>query len=289
MSTQVQTQTKAAAQPSFVAAPIGLLRRKCACGQYTIAGDECSECRQKREGMMQRTAVSAASVDSVPPIVHDVLSSPGRPLDAGTQAFMEPRFGYDFSQVRVHAAQRQITEDVGDAYCDPDKGKVVYQLNYEKIPICMWDCVEEHEKAHVKFMQPECSRLSAAIKASEKANAKAKGSKSETDLREAEKALEKAEKASSTYDEWFMSTCKANEQQAYQAGINECKKPKVPMQCDDLRETKRYTDIMKQWEDFKKKPPNCPEPAKEEKKEKTSEPKKSEPEKPKQSEKTPGK
>jgi Domain of unknown function (DUF4157) len=37
-----------------------------------------------------------------PPIVHDVLRSPGEPLDAATRAFMEPRFRYDFSDVRVH-------------------------------------------------------------------------------------------------------------------------------------------------------------------------------------------
>jgi hypothetical protein len=40
--------------------------------------------------------------DSVPPIVHDVLRSPGTPLDPATRAFMEPRFRHDFSQVRVH-------------------------------------------------------------------------------------------------------------------------------------------------------------------------------------------
>jgi len=32
-----------------------------------------------------------------------VLRSPGQPLDAGTRAFMEPRFGHDFSQVRIHS------------------------------------------------------------------------------------------------------------------------------------------------------------------------------------------
>jgi LysM repeat protein len=40
---------------------------------------------------------------AAPPIVHDVLRSPGQPLDAATRAFMEPRFGHDFSKVRVHA------------------------------------------------------------------------------------------------------------------------------------------------------------------------------------------
>jgi putative chitinase len=38
-----------------------------------------------------------------PPVVQDVLRSPGQPLDAATRAYMEPRFGQDFSHVRVHA------------------------------------------------------------------------------------------------------------------------------------------------------------------------------------------
>jgi len=102
MNAQLQIQTKAAPQPSFTPVQTGLLQRKCACGQHTIAGGECAECRQKREGMIQLAAVSPAPANAVPPIVHDVLSSRGQPLDAGTRAFMEPRFGHDFSQVRVH-------------------------------------------------------------------------------------------------------------------------------------------------------------------------------------------
>lgn len=38
----------------------------------------------------------------MPSLVHEVLRSPGRPLDAASQGFMEHRFGRDFSQVRVH-------------------------------------------------------------------------------------------------------------------------------------------------------------------------------------------
>lgn len=41
-----------------------------------------------------------------PQIVHDVLRSPGQPLDAATRASMEPRFGHDLSQVRVHTDAR---------------------------------------------------------------------------------------------------------------------------------------------------------------------------------------
>jgi len=38
----------------------------------------------------------------VPPIVHEVLRSSGRPLDPETRTFMESRFCYDFSHVRIH-------------------------------------------------------------------------------------------------------------------------------------------------------------------------------------------
>jgi hypothetical protein len=41
-----------------------------------------------------------------PSLVHEVLRSPGRPLDPATRAFMEPRFGHDFSRVRVHTDGR---------------------------------------------------------------------------------------------------------------------------------------------------------------------------------------
>jgi Domain of unknown function (DUF4157) len=41
-----------------------------------------------------------------PPIVHDVIRSTGQPLDSDTRSFFEPRFGRDFSRVRVHTDSR---------------------------------------------------------------------------------------------------------------------------------------------------------------------------------------
>lgn len=38
----------------------------------------------------------------LPPTMHDGLRSTGQPLDLATRSFMEPRFGHDFSRVRVH-------------------------------------------------------------------------------------------------------------------------------------------------------------------------------------------
>src|SRR5881396_2394000 len=110
-----------------------ILQRTCACGQHQAAGADCSGCREERqplpqsftarpallqrcgdrtcptgtcnhdEGPLRRRANGSAAV---PPVVHEVLRSPGQPLDPGTRAFMEPRFGHDFSLVRVHTDAR---------------------------------------------------------------------------------------------------------------------------------------------------------------------------------------
>src|SRR5438874_13173701 len=53
-----------------------------------------------------RLARKKETANEVPPIVKDALSSSSQPLDSDTRDFMEPRFGHDFSQVRVHADER---------------------------------------------------------------------------------------------------------------------------------------------------------------------------------------
>lgn len=52
---------------------------------------------------MKSVQASRSGQIAVPAIVNEVLHSPGQPLDSATRAFMEPRFGHDFSRVRVHA------------------------------------------------------------------------------------------------------------------------------------------------------------------------------------------
>lgn len=44
-----------------------------------------------------------AGAGTAPQMLHDVLNSPGQPLDAATRAFFEARFDHDFGAVRVHA------------------------------------------------------------------------------------------------------------------------------------------------------------------------------------------
>lgn len=81
----------------------GILQRKCACGNQTVAGGECEECSNKRTNLQRRGVNNQSEHSEVPPIVHEVLRSPGQPLDVVTRTFMEQRFGHEFSGVRIHA------------------------------------------------------------------------------------------------------------------------------------------------------------------------------------------
>jgi hypothetical protein len=64
---------------------------------------KCAACEEEDKAKLRpKRQPSADSAASAPPVVHEVLRSPGQPLDAQTRAFMEPRFGRDFTAVRAH-------------------------------------------------------------------------------------------------------------------------------------------------------------------------------------------
>lgn len=109
METRLHAQQKTAPTPSFTPVRGGVLQRKCACGESSGISGECEECGKQGLSLQRSTGNSELETrnsDGVPPIVDDVLRSSGQPLDAETRAFMEPRFGHDFSRVRVHADAR---------------------------------------------------------------------------------------------------------------------------------------------------------------------------------------
>ena len=133
----------AAVRASLVPLRGGLLQRKCACGMHTHGG-ECESCRRGRlqrkalaigrtddpleaeadriaaavtndnrvpasflRAPLQLSRAAASPGDgSAPASVHEVLRTPGQPLDASTRSCFETRFGHDFSQVRVHTDAR---------------------------------------------------------------------------------------------------------------------------------------------------------------------------------------
>ncbi|CZF86016.1 eCIS core domain-containing protein [Grimontia marina] len=69
------------------------------------SGGSCPKC-QRAAGisplLLRKGSGNATSNGNVPDIVHRTLSRSGQPLDSQTRAYMEARFGADFSQVRIH-------------------------------------------------------------------------------------------------------------------------------------------------------------------------------------------
>jgi GH24 family phage-related lysozyme (muramidase) len=104
--TRLSVQPKTAPPPSLTMLSGGLLQRTS--GSAELA-DACEGCGTQGLSLQRSTRNSEPETQNsggVPPIVDEVLRSPGRPLDPDTRAFMEPRFGHDFSRVRVHTDGR---------------------------------------------------------------------------------------------------------------------------------------------------------------------------------------
>jgi hypothetical protein len=140
-------------------APSGLLQRQCTCGTRTTGGGECAECNKKKSNLQRKLLIgasndplemeadrvadrvlagstpgpvggTAASIQRLagrppgvtapaPASVDCVLASPGSPMEPLLRQDMEQRFGFDFSQVRVHSGEapaRSAREVNADAY-----------------------------------------------------------------------------------------------------------------------------------------------------------------------------
>lgn len=87
-----QVMRTADAPGPITAAPASVSRMCDAC----IIEDEATTLHRKADGSTARAGAEG------PGLVHGVLRSPGRPLDAGARSYFEPRFGRDLSRVRVH-------------------------------------------------------------------------------------------------------------------------------------------------------------------------------------------
>jgi Domain of unknown function (DUF4157) len=69
---------------------------------------KCAACedQERRQLQTKPIGVPVAASSEAPGFVHEVLRAPGRPLDAASRAFFEPRFGRDFSRIELHTDER---------------------------------------------------------------------------------------------------------------------------------------------------------------------------------------
>jgi hypothetical protein len=143
MSKQILSLKPQTATAKLTPAPSGILQRKCACGNHTVAGGECAGCAKNKSGLQRKLAIGSSNdpleheadhianqvlaapaqsavsgappriqrfsgqsngqMDAAPASVDHIFSSSGRVLDFGLRQDMEQRFGHDFSRVRVHS------------------------------------------------------------------------------------------------------------------------------------------------------------------------------------------
>jgi hypothetical protein len=65
-----------------------------------FAQRKCTECEEIK--LQRKSGEESSSRMEAPSFVYDVLNSGGQMLDSDTRNFFEPRFGHDFSDVRIH-------------------------------------------------------------------------------------------------------------------------------------------------------------------------------------------
>jgi hypothetical protein len=110
MSTyNAQMQEHKSSQPLIVG---GLIQRKCACGNYTVAGAECKTCSQKEETKpLQRAAIHNPALSS-----SEVQSLSAHPVHEAKQNSITSSFEHDFSSVRLTPQTKLKLSQPGDKY-----------------------------------------------------------------------------------------------------------------------------------------------------------------------------
>jgi hypothetical protein len=76
-------------------------------GRAAVVQRKCATCEDGKDQTIRTKRTQAAEPENAeaPAAVDELLQSSGRPLDSGSRAFFEPRFGHDFSRIRVHTGE----------------------------------------------------------------------------------------------------------------------------------------------------------------------------------------
>ncbi len=122
MSKALQTQVKARTTPPFTAAPTRMLQRKCACGQHTIAGGQCDECRKKGQVLQRHPSIQSVP-STTQSAAHDEQGMPDHISAPHSMYSVESHFGHDFSQVQVHTDAQPKNTPCATCTSQVEKGR----------------------------------------------------------------------------------------------------------------------------------------------------------------------
>jgi Domain of unknown function (DUF4157) len=117
-------------------------------------------CDHSDESVLSRSAIGVGP-EFVPPIVSEVLASPGRPLEPIVRMDMETSFRHDFSQVRVHTdAMAATSAQAVDALAYTVGNDIVFGSGRYDPHTTLGHRLLAHELTHVMQQGPTTSRPS---------------------------------------------------------------------------------------------------------------------------------
>lgn len=154
-----QEADRMADQVMRMPAPAAVQRQCASCQEEDKVQRKCAECEEEQKKTELQRKETGADPQFAPPIVHDVLRSSGQPLDPATRAFMEPRFGHDFSAVRVHTdASAADSARAVNALAYTAGGHVVFGSNRYSPGTPEGKRLLAHELTHVVQSKPHLAR-----------------------------------------------------------------------------------------------------------------------------------
>jgi Domain of unknown function (DUF4157) len=105
---------------------------------------------------VRRTSVGGVTGATAPPIVHEVLASPGRALDGRSRGFFEPRLGLDLGAVRIHDdASAARSADAVESHAYTVGSDVVFAAGRHAPETGEGRALLAHELAHVAQREDE--------------------------------------------------------------------------------------------------------------------------------------
>lgn len=158
----------------------------------------------------------------------------------------------------------RVTE-AGETHCDPELGRPVSSIRRTLVPRCMWSCAEVHERTHAEFMRGPCEDFSIAfwrarfwLHVARQFQEQNNGPEMGRALSEAERAAAELRQALTRYLNYMSQTCRYDEGEAYNAGIQACDTPEARSRCAATGETDEYNRQLAFWRRAMTNPPNCP-------------------------------
>jgi hypothetical protein len=148
MGERAQTQMPAGGAATHFS---GLLQRKCACGNHTIGGRLCDQCKSGA-GSLQRKAVSRGGHGTQDPLEREAdtvalqaFRSPSG--EAGVRSHVGGSLGFDFSGVRIHRDSRRAEAE--DAHAITEGWDVYLAPGRYRPDMPLGRALIAHELTHV--------------------------------------------------------------------------------------------------------------------------------------------